>query len=334
VVWESSVFLTGSDGVSQRLYCWDSETGGERFTVAVGPFPGSPSELPDLSLGAGYAAPTPATDGERVYASFASGDLVCVDFEGRILWGQNIGYVEDPYGHSSSLLVFEDLLIVQYDHGETPFIEALDTLTGSSVWKAEREVYDTWSSPVLAPTDDGWQLIVNASPYSAAYDPRTGAELWRVEDILGEVASSPAYAGGRAILVNQLISILAVDTGSGETVWDVFEDLPDSSSPLAFGDIVIVATAYGVVTALDAATGGTLWKRELSEGFYASPVLAGGLVYLIDRAGVAWIVRGSETYELVGNPALGEAVDATPAFARGRIYLRGSDHLYCIGTGA
>ena len=175
-------------------------------------------------------------------------------------------------------------------------------------------------------------MIVNASPYAAAYDPRTGEELWRYEDILGEVASSPAYSDGSVIIINQLLSILSIDAVDGDLLWEMYDDLPDTSSPLAVGELTIVATAYGVVTALRTGTGAVLWKTEFAEGFYASPVIAGGLIYLVDRTGVTRILRASDSYELIASPSLGEAADATPAFANGRIYLRGVDNLFCIGV--
>jgi outer membrane protein assembly factor BamB len=333
VVWGDSVFLTGAEAGLQEVYCWDTETGSPRWTAEVGPFPGSPAELPDLSLGAGYAAPSPATDGSRVYAIFAGGDLACLDFDGNLVWGSNVGYVDDPYGHSSSLLIFEELLIVQYDHGESAFVAAFDLQSGSQVWKTAREVYDTWSSPMLVQFDSEWQLVINASPFAAAYDPRTGEELWRIEDILGEVASSPGYSDGKVIIINQLMSILSVDAGSGEIEWELYDDLPDSSSPLAYGGYVIIPTTFGGVTAVDIETGEVLWKEEFSEGFYASPVLVDSRIYLLDREGTMRIFSAEGSYELLGSPSVGEGADATPAFAGGRIFIRGLEHLFCIGVG-
>ena len=333
VVWDDSIFLTGADAGSQEVYCWDTETGSLRWTAKVGPFPGSPAELPDLSIGAGYAASSPATDGVRLFAIYAGGDLACLDFDGNLMWGANVGYVDDPYGHSSSLLVFEELLIVQYDHGESAFVAAYDLQTGSQVWRTVREVYDTWSSPIVVKVDSEWQLIMNASPYAAAYDPRTGEELWRIEDILGEVASSPAYADGSVIIINQLMSILSVDAVNGEILWELYDDLPDSSSPLAFEGHVIIPTTFGGVAAVGIESGEVLWREEFSVGFYASPVLVDGRIYLLDREGTMRIFRADGSYELVGSPSIGEPADATPAFASGRIFIRGIDHLFCIGVG-
>ena len=335
VVWEGSVFLTGAQanaaGIRNEVYSFDSDTGELAWTAVAGPFPGSPAGLPDLEPGAGYAAPTAAADDTYVCAIFASGDLVCLDHSGKPVWGLNVGYVEDLYGHSSSLLIFESTLIVQYDHGDSAFIAGYDLRTGGVKWKRNREVYDTWSSPLLTTAGGEWLLVVNATPYAAAYNPRTGEELWRVEDILGEVASSPAGAGDKIVIVNQLLNILCVEAGTGNILWELYDDLPDSSSPLAYDDRLVIATAFGVVTSVGLSTGEIIGKQEFPDGFYASPVLSGERVFATDRRGITRIFPADGDFLLLASPALGEAVDATPAFVGDRIYIRGHEHLFCLG---
>ena len=83
------------------------------------------------------------------------------------------------------------------------------------------------------------------------------------------------------------------------------------------------------------ADGKQLWYKEFEDGFYASPVAAEGRIYIVDRKkGVFRVYAAArEARELSVNP-MGEAVSATPAFADGQIFVRGHDHLWCIGTGA
>jgi outer membrane protein assembly factor BamB len=112
----------------------------------------------------------------------------------------------------------------------------------------------------------------------------------------------------------------------------MYDDLPDVASPLAAGELVVAAASYGVVTGLEAATGAVLWRQEFETGFYASPVLAGGRLYLLDRSGVMRILEASRRGGLLASLALGEPADATPAFRGGRIFIRGARHLFCIGA--
>jgi outer membrane protein assembly factor BamB len=209
---------------------------------------------------------------------------------------------------------------------------ALNTKTGDLVWETEREVETTWSSPILAETENGWQIVINANPYIAAYEPARGEELWRYEGILGEVASSPAFAEGTIVAVNQIMNIFALDAATGALVWETYDDLPEVASPLITEGVVIIATGFGVVTGLDVATGEVVWRHEFDEGFYASPVLAGSNIYLFDRAGTARILDTGSQFQVVHNPVVGEAVLSTPAFYKNRIYIRGEKHLICIGA--
>ena len=61
------------------------------------------------------AVPTAAVNGEVVCAIFGNGNLVCFDLNGKRLWGKNIGVPKSTYGYAASLLIYNKILIVQYD---------------------------------------------------------------------------------------------------------------------------------------------------------------------------------------------------------------------------
>jgi len=62
-----------------------------------------------------------------------------------------------------------------------------------------------------------------------------------------------------------------------------------------------------------------------------SPVVAAELVYFQNDAGVAHVFRAAAAYEEVAVNELGEATYASPVFNAGQVFLRGFQHLYCIG---
>jgi outer membrane protein assembly factor BamB len=95
--------------------------------------------------------------------------------------------------------------------------------------------------------------------------------------------------------------------------------------------LVFVPTSYGVITCLDCETGEILWIHEFDEGFYSSPVAAGNHIYILDMKGRMNIFKAAREFALISQPELGEDTMATPAFVRGRIYIRGEKHLFCIG---
>ena len=76
-----------------------------------------------------------------------------------------------------------------------------------------------------------------------------------------------------------------------------------------------------------------LWEHDkFDDSFVASPTLVGDKVYLMDEKGVMHIFRVSrEKYVGLATAKLGEGAHASPAFVKGRIYIRGEKHLFCIG---
>jgi outer membrane protein assembly factor BamB len=152
--------------------------------------------------------------------------------------------------------------------------------------------------------------------------------------MLGENSSSPAYANGRVFAANQLLCMVAADAKTGRILWEAYDDLPNPASPLAFDDLVVAAMDYGAVSCFDAASGEVLGRQEFTRGFWASPILAGGRIYALDRSGVMRILSADRTLTLLASPAIGEKSDSTPAFRGGDIFLRGERHLFCIRRGA
>ena len=331
IVWGDRLFLSGADEQGQEVYCLEGSSGAILWQRAVDDVPGSPSEPPEVSPDTGYAAPTMSTDGSGVFAIFATGDVAGFDPGGNRLWARNLGVPENHYGHSSSLLTYRGLLIVQYDHEGGARLLALDTKTGATVWETERQVMTSWSSPILVYTGMRPEIIINANPFVGSYDPDTGRELWQVECMYGEVGPSPAYSDGGVYAANQFAQLVAIDTGTREILWEVYDDLPDASSPLAVEGCVYVPTGYGYLSCLDAAGGDIYWTHEYGGSSYSSPVYAAGRIYWMDKSGVMHIFQAGTEFIPVADPPLGEASWAVPAFVDGRIYIRGEQHLYCIG---
>ncbi len=333
VVWKDRIFLSGGDHQALEIYCFGA-AGGDllwRYRVQES----APGQRPSVTDDTGYAASTVATDGERVYALFSTGDLVAVDFDGQLVWQQDLGPPDNPYGHASSLITHGRTLLVLYDHRASSSLMALDGPTGEFVWETYRDMDVSWTSPVLIRTPGGDQLVVSGNPFVAGYDPQTGDELWRVAVLGGEVASSPAWAGSMVFAANEHATLAALSIeGEPRVVWEYDQDLPEVSSVLAAGERLYMANGTGTVTCLDQGRGTVLWRQEFEEGFYSSPVLAGGKVYLLDRSGTMRIFADSETFQPVASSALGEASSCTAAFVSGRIYLRGQRNLYSIGEGA
>jgi outer membrane protein assembly factor BamB len=274
-----------------------------------------------------------ATDGTRVYAIFATGDIIAFTMAGNRVWARNLGVPDNHYGHSSSLLVWQNHLLVQYDSNKGGRLLSLDTSTGNTRWETRRQTGISWASPILAEIGGNPQVILSAEPLVAGYDPETGEEIWSVDCMMGEVGPSPAFENGLVYAANEYARLVAIDPAANEPVlWENDEYLPEVASPVVSGGLLFIATSYGVLACYDAATGEKYWEDEAMHGFSASPMVADGKLYAMDSGGIMHIFSLNKEKQKLGAPELGERAYASPAFSEGTIYIRGEKYLYCIGN--
>ena len=333
VIWGDKIFISGGDEQARVVSCYNRHTGQLLWEKEVTGIPGSPASPPRTTEDTGLAAPTMAVDGNRIYAIFATGDVIAFDMEGNKVWGRNLGVPRNHYGHSSSLQVWGNKLVIQYDTSTSGRMLALNTATGETIWDVERPVRVSWASPVLAEVDGKIQVLTTADPYVSGHDLETGAELWKVEAMMGEVGASVAYGSGLVFATNEYARLVAIEPRAGaEYTWENDEYLAEASSPVAYNGLLYTATSYGVLVCYDALTGEKKFEKEFNDGFYSSPIIADGKLYILDMGGVTHILKADATGTIIAEPALGEGGYAVPAMADGMIYIRGEENLYCIGN--
>ena len=341
IVWGDRVFLTGASRQAREVYCFDAATGEILWTGPVGTPAGSMTEPPEILEDTGYAASTAATDGRFVAAVFANADVGCFSLDGKEVWSRNLGRFKNMYGYASSLLIHGDTLIVQADQGAPDqgqsSLMALDLRTGRTAWETRRPVGSSWATPVIARTETRLELVTCSLPLVMGHNPDDGTEYWRVDLLAGDIAPSPVWHGNLAFAVNTGARLAAIPLGGSGTLtdddfaWTGEDGLPDIVSPMTDGTIVLLSTTDGFLSAYAVADGKLLWQHELETAVFASPSLVSGTVYLLDGKGVMHLVTTDGGFKEVGQSPLGEGTRASPAFADGHIYLRGSKHLYCIG---
>lgn len=334
IIWGGQLFVTGADAQSRMVYCYDKTTGKLVWEAAADNIEGSPAKMPKVTADTGLAAPTMATDGRAVFAIFATGDVLALDMGGKRIWARNLGVPDNHYGHGSSLIVYKDKLLIQYDTNKSGKLMALDTQTGATVWETARSTKISWSSPILVNTGSRMELILTTNPNVNGYDPQTGKELWNIACLSGEVGPSAGYIDGMVFAANEYAKLVGIKIAGGtpEIAWEADEFLPEVSSPLAVDGLLYVATTYGVLACYDAKTGTKNWSQEYGDPFYSSPIYADGKIYITDMTGKTHIVKATKDYQLIGTPELGEKAVCSPVFQDGRVYLRGMNNLYCLGT--
>jgi len=341
VIWDDRVFLSGADENKQQVYCFDAFSGELLWMVDVVHVlqDDEPAEVIEYT---GFAASTVTTDGRRVYAIFATGDVVCFDFEGRKIWQKNLGIPDNAYGYASSLEMYQNLLLIQYDQGgveegKSNFF-ALDGFSGRAVWETKRPVANSWTTPIVTDIDGQYQLITVADPWVIAYDPTDGTEIWRAKCISGDAAPSPIYAGGLVFVIEPDARLIAIKpNGRGDVtqthiIWKTEEGGSNICSPVSNGEVVFMLFSEGLISCYKVTDGTKLWEKDLRENFQASPSIVGDKLYLLDEEGVMYIIEIGSEYKEIAKCELDEKCNASPAFADGHIYIRGVENLYCIGN--
>ena len=350
IVWGDRVFVTGADPNVCEVYCFDAHSGQLLWNRPV-KSPSQDTEPIDVMEDTGFAASTAATDGRRVYAIFATGDVGCFNFQGKELWTRNLGVPDSAYGYASSLAVYRNLLLIQYDQGaaddELSKLIALDTFTGRTVWETKRPVPNSWSSPIVIEVEAQPQIITCGDPWVIAYNPTNGTEIWRAKCLGGEIAPSPIYTADLIIAIEPYATIVAIKPdGQGDVTethiaWKSEQNTPDISCPVSDGTFIFILTTEGLLTCCKTTDGTKLWEQDLQKSFLASPSIVGNRLYMLSEKGVMYIAEIGAEYKELAKYQLGEECYASPAFiARpggsrqvdGRIYIRGIKNLYCIGT--
>jgi len=369
VIWGDRVFLSGGDENKLQVFCFDAVSGRLLWTGDVTRAPLKSDEEPfEVMEDTGFAAPTVVTDGRRVYAIFATGDIGSFDFNGKRIWTKSLGIPDSSYGYASSLAMYRNLILIQYDQGGPEDgmskMIALDGFTGQTVWETKRPVPNSWSSPIVNKIGEQVQLLTCGDPWVIAYDPAKGTELWRANCLAGDIAPSPIYANpvrdptekvsnganGLVFAIEPYSKLVAIrpdgrgDVTETHIVWSTEEGGPDICSPVSNGELIFLLATEGFLTCYKVADRKMLWEQDLRENFLASPSLVpapasgdasrgsgGDKLYLLTEEGVMFIVKAGAEYKELTRCELGEECHASPAFADGRIYIRGLENLYCIG---
>src|SRR5262245_39536043 len=149
IVWGERVFVTASwwpagagpdRHPEHHVLCFRTADGKRLWDATVPP---GPWLLKDLR--GGYTAPTPATDGERVYALFGSSALAALDLDGKLLWRKEIAphffdvaVGTSPVVHRGTVLVLCDQL---REHKASRLL-AFDGKTGELKWERKRPEAD------------------------------------------------------------------------------------------------------------------------------------------------------------------------------------------------
>lgn len=351
VVWEDRIFVTCQDEGHNALISLN-RSGEKLWQTLFG------DERAGRNRKASGSNPSPATDGEHVFVYYKSGDLACVDFDGKTIWSKNLqeDYLEDTlwWDLGTSPVLTRDFVVVAcMQNGGSSYVVAFDKLTGEVAWKQDRtlpapvESGDSYTTPVLLRDGDKEILVVLGADHVTAHDAATGQELWRVRDLnpsqnrnFRSIASPVVsdglviapYARGRTLTAIRLGG--SGDVTDSHVAWIKDEISADVPTPAAIDGRIYVCGDRGDVACLDIETGEKIWSDRTERArkpFSSSPILADGKLYVTREDGTTFVLAAGDEFELLAENTLGEATVATPVFVDEQILLRTGEHLYCIG---
>lgn len=335
IVVKDRTYVTCSSGVKQdRLHvvCFDNKTGDEvwqREFWATGRTLTHPFSA--------VAAPTPASDGERIFAFYSSNDLACLDLDGNLLWYRGLAFdypkAGNDIGMASSPVVVGETVVVQIENQGDSFAAGIDVATGATRWRVERAHHANWVSPIALPGDREGNRIVLLQSASGltAHNSMTGEELWRY-DVPCSTTPSVAVSEDHIFIPANGLTVLklAPDATVPSLVWDSSQLSPSAASPIVVGDRVYTMNGSGVLSCGDVATGERLWQLRVGGTFWSTPVVAGDRMYCINSDGAAKVVQLGDKGEIVSSNEFSDEIKGSPAISAGALYVRSDRYLWKI----
>lgn len=340
IIWGDRVFLTSAlnKGQERLVFCVDRNSGKMLWEKTAWKGEPEPSHVMN-----GWASASCVTDGQIVVAFFGRGGLHAYTVDGTPLWSLNLGSFEGPWGTAACPILVGDMVIQNCDADQDAFLAAFDKRTGKQVWRTKRRDHRGWSTPILFPTAQRDELVLNGHEGVQAYDPASGRELWFCRSFNGRGEPTVTPAGDRLLVVNGLAGdIYAVRPGgSGDvTTTHMAWHTPrkggrDCPSPIVVSDYALVCDMSGIATCYSVADGHIYWKERLAGKFSGSPIASGGLFYLLNEAGTTFVIKPGPQLEIVAQNSLTSQKDeifrATLTPSNNQILIRSTTALYCIG---
>jgi outer membrane protein assembly factor BamB len=359
IVWGDMVFLnvaTSANTGALELWAVDRKTQSVAWKRPL-------ADVNRMERKQNMSTPSPVTDGRHVWVMTGVGVFKAFDFAGKEIWSrdlqQDYGRFGLNWGYASSPLLQGDALYVQVLHGmrtdDPSYLLKIDAMTGKTIWRVERltdaqmESPDAYTTPLWVEDGGRAELVITGGDVVSAHDPATGRELWRA-DVLNpqrntsyRIVASPLVVGGLIIAPTRNNPLVAIrpggsgDVARSHVAW-TFAQGPDVPTPVTDGKLLYIVRDNGVVFALDAKTGETVYGPvRLPPGTYsASPVLADGKIYVTtEEEGITTVFRAGPTFEVLSsNELLGDCSPyclSTLAVSEGQLFVRTASFLWVIG---
>ena len=349
VVWENSVLLTSPINGEDSVLSFSM--GGEKnWQTKIGP------ERKGRHLNGSGSNPSVVTDGKNLYALFKSGNLACLNFDGKIIWKNDLSsYGKDTlywdFG-TSPILTSKHLIVALMRKGNS-WLLAFDPKTGAVAWEKERnyktppECDHSYATPTLIEHKGKEAILVWGAERLSAHSAKDGEMHWvstgfnpkqkknwvvvGSQVVVGDIAIVPY---GRGTHMKGIRMGGTGDVTESNLLWTRTDTGCFVPSPAVAHGKVYVLRDRGEVHCIDPKTGKSHWEDAFpraSSSYYGSPTVAGNKLYAPREDGVILIADISKGFKFLGEFDMGERVIASPVPVNDKILIRGEKNLLCFG---
>lgn len=294
-----------------------------------------------------YASSSPMTDGERLFVSFGSRGIYCLDLNGKILWKRDLGNMRTRYGwgEATSPVVHGESVIINWDHEDQSFITALDAKSGDTRWKVERDEPSSWATPLVVSYKGRTQVIANGTNRVRSYELADGKLIWECGGQTVNAIPSPVLVDDFVVCMSgyrgSATYAIPLDatgdvTGTDRIMWTHNEGTPYvPSATVVDGRVYFTQRNSAILHCLNVKTGERIFGPERLPGMsnvYASPVAAAGRIYFVGRDGNAVVIEAADSMNVLATSNLDVPIDASPAICGRQLFIRSAKTLYCIAA--
>jgi outer membrane protein assembly factor BamB len=354
IVHDGCVYVTSPDNGEDTVLAFDL-TGKELWRTKLGS-----AVSPKHRTLASSSNASPVTDGKGLFVYFKSGHFAALELDGKVRWKTNIverfGRDELFWDQGSSPVVTDTHVVLARMHSGESWLAGFDKATGELRWQQPRnykvpnENDNGYATPVAFQHAGNPALLLWGADHLTAHNAADGKVLWSVGGFnpdstgLWPGIATPVISGNMAVVPvgrddrNQARLHGIRLGGEGDVtethrVWKRDDLGVFVASPVAYDGRVYLLRHRGGVVCLNPTNGDTIWAANLPEHrtpYYASPMIANGLLYAAREDGTVFVARVGEKFEMLSENVLGERIVASPVAAAGRLFFRGDGHLFCV----
>ena len=353
IVSRNTIYVTAPVGGKDALLAFDL-TGKQLWQTTFG------EEDKGRHRNASGANPSPVTDGKTIFVTFKSGHFAAVNPDGSIRWQKNLvkdfGPVKLFWDFGTSPVLTEKHVVIARMHNGESWLAAFDQDTGALRWKTPRnyevprEVDNGYTTPLVIRHEGREALLTWGAQHLTAHAADDGKLLWSCgnfnpgDNSLWPAVASPVVADGVAIVCfgradkgqPRLHGVKLGGKGNvtaTHRLWMREDAGAFVPTPAEYKGKLYVLTDRGQVECLDPRSGKTLWSEPLprsSSNYYASPLVANGVLYAAREDGAVHVAQVEGGFKLLSETKFDDRVIASLVAAENRLFIRGESQLYCV----